>query len=94
MKIYVGNLTEQTTETQIRDTFAPYGQVSRVAIVMDKQTGLPRGFGFVEMHEAEEGKRAIAGLHGTLLGDRALKVKEARPREERTGGDRSPASLN
>lgn len=88
MKIYVGNLAEQTTANEIRDTFTPYGQVSRVALLTDKQTGLPRGIGVVVMDQAEEGRLAIAGLHGTLLGDRAIKVKEARPQAERNGADR------
>lgn len=91
MKIYVGNLAEQTTETEIREAFSAYGQVSRVAIMTDKQSGLPRGFGFVEMKQAEEGESAIAELHGTRLGDRTLKVKEAKPRAERNGAHRSRA---
>ena len=86
MKIYVGNLAEQTTDKEIREIFAPYGTVSRVAIISDKQTGLLRRFGLVKMDRAEEGELAIAELHGTLLGDRALKVRAARPRAESNGG--------
>ena len=86
MKIYVGNLAEQTTNKEIRETFAAYGEVSRVAIISDKQNGYVRRFGLVKMDRAEEGEVAIAELHGTLLGDRALKVKAARPRAEHNGG--------
>ncbi len=94
MKIYVGNLAGQTTESEIRETFAPYGQVSRVAIMMDKQSGLPRGYGLVEMAQAEEGELAIAELHGTLLGDQVLQVREARIRPKRNGEPRSRPSRN
>lgn len=94
MKIYVGNLAEQTTEDEIRETFEPYGQVSRVAIMTDKQSGLPRGSGLVEMKQAEEGELAIAELHGTLLGDQVLKVREAKLRAKRKGKPRSRPSRN
>ena len=93
-KLYVGNLPYTTTEDELRETFEPYGQVSRVAIVMDKQSGLPRGFGFVEMNQDEEGALAIAELHESQLGDRAIKVKEARPRTERNGERRSRSGRN
>jgi len=83
MRIYVGNLAQQTTETELQETFAPYGQVSRIAIITDKQSDRPRRFGFVEMDREEEGEVAIAQLHDTLLGERALKVKKARPRANR-----------
>ena len=86
MKIYVGNLAEQTTDKEIREAFASYGEVSRVAIISDKQNGHLRRWGMVKMDRAEEGEVAIAKLHGTLLGNRALKVKAARPRAERDGG--------
>jgi len=92
MKIYVGNLAEQTTANEIRETFAAYGEVSRVAIITDKESGLPRGFGFVEMNQTGQGELAIAKLDGALLGDRALKVREARSRAERNGMPRSRAS--
>lgn len=94
MRIYVGNLAEQTTENEIRDAFAAYGEVSRVAIITDKQSGQPRGFGFVEMNQDEEGTLAIAELHESQLGDRAIKVKEARPRTERNGERRSRSGRN
>lgn len=82
MTIYVGNLAVHTTATQLREAFAPYGQVSRVAIKKDKDSGLPRGFGFVRMDQAEEAETAIAELHGTLLGDQPLQVRKARLRAE------------
>jgi RNA recognition motif-containing protein len=94
MKIYVGNLAEQTTEKEIRETFASFGQVSRVAIMTDKESGLPCGFGLVEMKQAGEGELAIAELDGTLLGDRAMKVREARIRAKRNGQPRSRATRN
>ena len=94
MKIYVGNLAEQITEKEIRETFEPFGQVSRVAIVMDKQSGLPRGFGIVVMDQAEEANRAISELHGTLLGNQSLKIKEARPRAAHIGEDRNRVGGN
>ena len=83
MTIYVGNLAPETTEGEMRDVFAPYGEVSRVAIKKDRQSGLPRGFGLVEMDRAEEAEMAIVELHGSLLGDRMLEVREARRRSER-----------
>ena len=86
MKIYVGNLAEQTTDKEIREIFAPYGEVSRVAIISDKQNGHLRRWGMVKMDRAEEGEVAIAELHGTLLGDRVIRVKAARPRAERKEG--------
>lgn len=90
MRIYVGNLAEQTTEDEIRATFAPYGQVSRVAISKDKQTGLPRGYGIVEMLQSEEAEHAVAELHGTLLRNKALRIREARTtRPDRKEGRQS-----
>lgn len=86
MKIYVRNLAEQITDRELRETFAAYGEVSRVAIISDKQNGRLRRFGLVKMDRAEEGEAAIAELHGTLLGDQVLKVRAARPRAERHGG--------
>ncbi len=86
--IFVGNLDFNTSEEDVRQLFAAYGWVDRVTIVRDRDTDQPRGFGFVEMASAEDGKRAIAALNGTLLGDRALNVNEARPRPERAGGGR------
>jgi cold-inducible RNA-binding protein len=86
MKIYVGNLPFDTNEDTLRATFEPYGQVATASIVTDRDTGRPRGFGFVEMNNDEEAKAAIAALHGSNLGGRDLTVNEAKPREARSGG--------
>src|SRR2546428_9458686 len=85
---FVGNLGFNTSEEDVRQLFAAYGQVDRVIIVRDRDTDQPRGFGFVEMASSDEGKEAIAALNGTLLGDRALNVNDARPRPGRGGGGR------
>jgi hypothetical protein len=82
------NLDFNTSEEDVRQLFAAYGQVDRVIIVSDRDTDQPRGFGFVEMASSDEGKKAIAALNGTLLGDRALNVNDARPRPGRGGGGR------
>jgi RNA recognition motif-containing protein len=84
--IFVGNLSFGATEDAIRSLFAAYGTVSRVNIVTDRDTGQPRGFGFVEMANDAEGDKAIAALNGTDFGGRALNVNEARPKTERAGG--------
>ena len=83
MKIYVGNLNFRTTEDEIRDLFGQYGQVDDVALITDRDTGRPRGFGFVEMAEDDPGRRAIEELNGKEIAGRALTVNEARPREPR-----------
>ncbi|HPA17644.1 MAG TPA: RNA-binding protein [Verrucomicrobiae bacterium] len=85
-KIYVGNLAFSVTESDLRDLFSKHGPVGEVAIVQDRATGQPRGFGFVTMTTAEGCKAAIAALNGTEFQGRALTVNEARPREERSGG--------
>jgi len=80
--IYVGNLPFSASETEVRELFEQYGAVSRVSLITDRETGRPRGFGFVEM--AEEGADdAIRELDGTIMGGRNLRVNEARPREDR-----------
>jgi RNA recognition motif-containing protein len=84
--IFVGNLSFNTSEDELRQLFEPYGQVSRASIMTDRDTGRSRGFGFVEMSNAEEGERAIAALNGAALSGRKLNVNEARPRPERSGG--------
>jgi RNA recognition motif-containing protein len=85
MNIFVGNLAFTTTEAELSQIFAPYGIVERVQIIMDRETGRSRGFGFVEMPDMAEARAAIEALNGTSLGGRALTVNEARPREERGG---------
>jgi len=84
--IFVGNLSFGATEDAIRSLFAAYGTVTRVNVVTDRDTGQPRGFGFVEMTNDAEGDKAIAALNGTDFGGRALNVNEARPKTERAGG--------
>jgi len=88
MNIYVGNLSYNTTEEQLRQAFEGFGQVSSVNIISDKFSGESRGFGFVEMSDDNEAQAAISGLNGQELNGRALNVNEARPRAEggRGGG--------
>ena len=86
MNIYVGNLPFTATEDDIRQAFAAYGNVSSVAIIKDRETGQSRGFAFVEMPNNDEGNVAITNMNGKPLKGRALKVNEARPREESFGG--------
>src|SRR5262245_65228514 len=82
--IYVGNLTFQTTEDDLRRLFEPFGEVIRAQVTVDRETGRSRGFGFVEM--ASGGDEAIAALNGKDVGGRTLTVNEARPREDRPRG--------
>jgi len=86
-KIYVGNLPFRTTETEVRELFAQYGTVHDVRLITDRETGRPRGFGFVEMDESEA-DAAIQALDGTDLGGRNLRVNEARERGDRDRGPR------
>ena len=86
MNIYVGNLSHEVTEEDLRLAFEPFGQVESVTIIKDKHSGQSKGFGFVEMASKAEGQSAIDGLNGTELKGRTLKVNEARPRTERRGG--------
>jgi len=85
MKIYVGNLPFSVTEQELGDTFAEFGEVQSASLVMDRETGRPRGFGFVEMGD-DDARSAIEALNGTELGGRQLTVNEAKPREPRGGG--------
>lgn len=88
-KLYVGNLSYGATEDQVRELFAQAGEVETVSLVTDRETGRPRGFGFVEMATEEGAQEAIRRFNGYSLDQRALTVNEARPREERgNGGDR------
>ena len=84
--IFVGNLDFNTSEDELRQLFEAYGQVDRVSIMTDRETGRSRGFGFVEMTNAEDGEKAIAALNGTQLGGRKLNINEARPKAERPAG--------
>ena len=89
MRIYVGNLSYQATEQELRDTFEPHGEVEETYIVRDRDTGRSRGFAFVEMPTDDEAKAAIEDLNGKAVGGRTLTVNEARPRQERSPGSGS-----
>jgi len=86
MKIYVGNLSYDITEDELRQEFATYGEVSSVDILIDKVSGQPRGFGFVEMASKSEAEAAITGLNEKMLRERSIVVNEARPRSDNRGG--------
>lgn len=83
--LFVGNLSFQTTESELTALFQPFGQVGRVHMVTDRETGRARGFAFVEMPNDDEAVKAIAGIDGKEVGGRSLKVNEARPKTERSG---------
>ena len=83
INIYVGNLSYQATEQELREMFASHGEVGNVTIIKDRDSGRSKGFGFVEMEDNSAGLRAIDALNGKDLGGRPLKINEARPREER-----------
>ena len=87
-KIFVGNLSYSATEDSIRSLFAPYGGVESVNLIRDRDTGQLRGFGFVEMTNDTEGRKAVGGLNSTDFEGRKLNLSEARPKEDRGGGDR------
>jgi len=83
MNIYVGNLSYEVTEDDLRSAFESFGQVSKVTIIKDRMSGQSRGFGFVEMDADEEAEAAIAGLNGKEMNGRTLNVNVARPRDDR-----------
>jgi RNA recognition motif-containing protein len=85
-KLYVGNLSYDTTNDSLQEMFEAYGAVQSAQIVMDRDTGRSKGFGFVEMGSDQEAQAAINGLNGKEAGGRSLTVNEARPREDRGGG--------
>ena len=85
-KLFVGNLSFNTTENDLQDAFAAFGTVTEANLMMDRATSRPRGFGFVTMSSPEEAQRAIEGMNGKDLDGRALTVNIAKPREERSGG--------
>jgi len=89
-KIYVGNLSFDTTEDDLRQLFTEHGAVESIKLITDRQTGQSRGFGFVEMAPTAA-DTAISALNGTSLGDRSLTVNEARPRRDGGGSDSRPA---
>lgn len=82
-RIYVGNLPFSASEDEVRELFGEYGEVNSVNLITDRETGRPRGFGFVEMANGEEADEAISRLHQFSMGGRSLNVNEARPREPR-----------
>src|SRR6266478_3391889 len=90
--LFVGNMSFHTTEAELNDLFKPFGQVTRVHLVMDRETGRARGFAFVEMPNDDEAAKAIAGLDGKEAGGRNLKVNEARPKGE-AGAPRGPKTF-
>jgi len=90
MNIYVGNLSHETSEEDLREAFEVFGQVASATVIKDKFSGEPRGFGFVEMPAKAEAQSAITGLNGKELKGQILKVNEARPRPERGKGGRRP----
>ena len=95
-KLFVGNLSFQTSENELHDAFAAHGTVMEANLMVDRMTGRPRGFGFVTMSTPEEAQKAIDALNGAQLGGRAITVNIARPREDRPpgggggGGGRGP----
>lgn len=86
MKLYVGNLSFSTSEQQLRELFSEHGEVTSASLVMDRDTGRPRGFGFVEFADDAQARAAIEALNGQNVDGRDLTVNEAKPRESRGGG--------
>ena len=86
MNIYVGNLSYQTTEDELRDLFAEFGDVVSAKLIVDKFTGQSKGFGFVEMSNNSEAQKAIDELNGRDVNGRSITVNQARPRQERSRG--------
>ena len=86
MKIYVGNLSYETTEEDLRQEFEAFGEITSVSIITDRDSGRPKGFGFVEMAAKAEAEAAITGLNGKTLKERTIVVNEARPRTDSRGG--------
>ncbi len=86
MKIYVGNLSYDVTEDELRQEFAPFGKVESISVPTDRYSNKPRGFAFVEMSVVSEGQAAIAALNGKTLKERTLTVNAARPRSDDRGG--------
>ncbi len=83
--LYVGNMSFQTTESELRSIFEPYGEITRIQVMTDRDTGQARGFAFVELADDAEAAKAITELNGKELDGRALNVNEARPKPERSG---------
>lgn len=94
MKLYVGNLSFETTENDLQDLFEQHGTVNEVNLMMDRMTGKSRGFAFITMNDAEQAKAAMSATNGKELNGRALNVNEARPREERPRSNGSRRSFS
>src|SRR5881392_2728341 len=90
-KLYVGNLSYDVTDSDLQSMFEPHGTVQSAQVIMDRDAGRSKGFGFVEMNNDQEAQAAITALNGMEVGGRALTVNEARPREERGGSSRGYA---
>jgi RNA recognition motif-containing protein len=88
--LYVGNLSYDVTDSVLEQLCAQYGTVQSAQVIMDRDTGRSKGFGFVEMKTDQEAQAVIAGLNGQMSGGRSLTVNEAKPREDRGGGGRGP----
>ncbi len=88
MKIYVGNLSFDTNESALRELFSQFGEVDDLTLITDRETGRPKGFGFVEMRDDQAAREATGALDGQELGGRSIKVNEARPKTERRSGGR------
>lgn len=86
MKLYVGNIAYSTTEQSLRDAFGQFGAVDEVAVIMDRETGRPRGFAFVTMKNDSEARNAVEQLNGSQLDGRTIAVNEARPKTAGGGG--------
>jgi len=86
MKLYVGNLAYSVTDSDLQSLFAPHGSVTSAQVVMDRETGRSKGFGFVELESRDQGEAAIKALNGQEINGRALTVNEAKPREDRGQG--------
>ena|SRR5882672_8657938 len=93
-KLFVGNLSFNTTENDLQDAFSAHGLVTETNLMMDRATGRPRGFAFITMGTADEAQKAIDALNGSQLDGRSLTVNEAKPREERSGGRESAGRSN
>jgi RNA recognition motif-containing protein len=88
VKLYVGNLSFETSESEVRECLSQHGEVTEVTLITDRDTGRPKGFGFAVMPNDQEAQAAISALDGQDLGGRNIKVNEAKPRPERSGGGR------
>ena len=94
MNIYVSNLSFNVQDEDLREFFAPYGEVTSAKVIMDRLTNQSRGFGFIEMPDEEASRKAIAELDGATVENRTIKVNEARPKEERPARESNDRSFN